>query len=355
MLFRSSIEGIMKTKMERQKSTSSFITLADIGSFFECFPELGESEFIGSGGSITHFAEHEDADGGGRARSDSIHSINGIDIWFEFEDTSNKVGLLQKPTNAHSRRSSFTGISSLSGGMNDFPMDVLDDCGFMDYDFGAVKESLTSDPVIPCIVSSSVGQKELADQNFCKLFFDIQSAKNKLIRSMGGSSLIPDVIKSLPEKEDIAVTEIDKSAHFHKVIPTVNVTLPPKEVKPKKKNENRYYNRVPKQKIYSPPKELDVLLGRGGHVNNHIGNKMYLDKKMELQDSYTAATKEDKTGISQELVDAVHNWGGKFLKEDDVGWYQVENIIARKKASQTLRERDDRAKKKVRKQFDGGT
>lgn len=96
---------------------------------------------------------------------------------------------------------------------------------------------------------------------------------------------------------------------------------------------------------------------------------MYLEQKQIIQPRYLVATKEAKSDISQELVDAVHNWGGRFLKQDftrdttvnhSVGktdtdskpfqydtdnWYEVLNIEARKKASQTLRERIKNHKK----------
>lgn len=104
---------------------------------------------------------------------------------------------------------------------------------------------------------------------------------------------------------------------------------------------------------------LDVLMGRGGRTNHHPGNIRYLQEKLRLQPRYMAALKDDKTPIAQELVDAIVNQGGRFLKNhgsskskthkpkqqpwDDgsnrhTQWYQVDNITARKKASQTLRE-----------------
>lgn len=103
--------------------------------------------------------------------------------------------------------------------------------------------------------------------------------------------------------------------------------------------------------------DVDVLLGRGGRVNQHPGNQDYLRKKEHLQDRYLAASKDKKKNISQELVDWIHARGGRFLKQDDEKrWYEVSNTDARKKASQTLREvntpehrADKRAKYDIRK------
>lgn len=109
----------------------------------------------------------------------------------------------------------------------------------------------------------------------------------------------------------------------------------------------------PEEKRYYEPCDKDVLLGRGGRTNHHAGNKRYLDEKADIQDRYLAASKEEKTAISQELVDRVWGWGGKFLELDTKRkeWFEVTAIKARKKASQTLRELntpEERAAKRAR-------
>lgn len=88
------------------------------------------------------------------------------------------------------------------------------------------------------------------------------------------------------------------------------------------------------------PNDKDVLMGRGGRTNNHPGNKRYLVEKDRIQPRYLKADKNEKTGISQELVDVVHGWGGRFLKleTDGVTWVEIDEKTARKKASQSLRE-----------------
>lgn len=108
-----------------------------------------------------------------------------------------------------------------------------------------------------------------------------------------------------------------------------------------------------KNYIEGNPNEKDVLMGRGGRSNHHPGNARYLEAKLTIQPRYRKATKEEKTGISQELVDVVKNWGGRFVKLDDTNqrWYEVDNVTARKKASQTLREEntpESRAQKRAK-------
>lgn len=128
---------------------------------------------------------------------------------------------------------------------------------------------------------------------------------------------------------------------FEKVQVPTEQTVEKKTKSPKRKRNPRPKKPAP-PKIYidGKPNENDVLLGRGGRTNHHVGNKYYLSLKEEIQPRYLAAVKDDKTGISQELVDAIHAVHGRFLKLDEATnrWYIVDALTARKKASQTLRE-----------------
>ena len=110
--------------------------------------------------------------------------------------------------------------------------------------------------------------------------------------------------------------------------------------------------------IFIPHHEItenDVLLGRGGRTNHHPGNKYYLECKAVLQDQYLRADKDEKTMLSHHLVQMIHDRRGRFLKlaEPDLVeranvdrgtfgssllWYEISLAVARRKASQTLRE-----------------
>merc|ERR1712137_1071818 len=106
----------------------------------------------------------------------------------------------------------------------------------------------------------------------------------------------------------------------------------------KKKKSKR--NRDPDVKQYVEPTDLDCLLGRGGKSNHHPGNKKYRTEVLSLQEWYKTSSKNEKTDLSQLLVDRVQSYGGKFLKmeKDSARWYIVTNIVARRKCSQALRE-----------------
>lgn len=90
--------------------------------------------------------------------------------------------------------------------------------------------------------------------------------------------------------------------------------------------------------IKGGPTNSDVLCGRGGRTNKHIGNKKWLHQKKLRQRRYFAATKDGKTLIAQELVEYIHNNGGRFIKKIGDCWYEIDDHTARTKASQTLRE-----------------
>ncbi len=137
--------------------------------------------------------------------------------------------------------------------------------------------------------------------------------------------------------------------------PPSTITLPPigeesasnstctpatvQEAKKKKVKKRRSQEPEVKEYIDNPTND-DVLLGRGGRSNHHSGNKRYRDEIIALQTLYRDASKDGKTEISQLLVDRVRSYGGRFLKLDESvhRWYLVKNIVARRKASQALRE-----------------
>lgn len=82
------------------------------------------------------------------------------------------------------------------------------------------------------------------------------------------------------------------------------------------------------------------MLGRGGRSNHHPGNKKYRAEVLKLQKWYKSSGKNKKTVLAQCLVDFVHSYGGRFVKQEKASgkWFVVNNEMARRKASQALRE-----------------
>lgn len=94
----------------------------------------------------------------------------------------------------------------------------------------------------------------------------------------------------------------------------------------------------------------DVLCGRGGATNNHIGNKRFRVIVGEFQKEYLAARKKEKAVISSRIVERIKENGGRFLKRDALSdtWVEVSRKKAIEKTSQALREGLDVRHKTIR-------
>ena len=92
--------------------------------------------------------------------------------------------------------------------------------------------------------------------------------------------------------------------------------------------------------------DRDVLLGRGGGVNNHSGNRVYrrlIDKKRSLYRSLP--DRADKSLLIRSVFQALQNNNVRFLKKkkksksthEDV-WFEISEVDAMGKISQAFRE-----------------
>jgi hypothetical protein len=89
--------------------------------------------------------------------------------------------------------------------------------------------------------------------------------------------------------------------------------------------------------------DADILSGRGGKSNHHVGNKRFRHLVSEMKAMYrSSGQKTDKTALSRGIIEYVHSYGGRFLIQDgtanDRQWRVMTTIEARKKTSQALRE-----------------
>jgi len=98
------------------------------------------------------------------------------------------------------------------------------------------------------------------------------------------------------------------------------------------------------------PGENDVMCGRGGGTNNHVGNIRFRQLVNEHKLRYLAAPKVDKPKVARDVVQIwrAQSPPGRFLtkssaetasKSKEVLWHDVGDQKAREKASQCLRER----------------
>jgi hypothetical protein len=98
------------------------------------------------------------------------------------------------------------------------------------------------------------------------------------------------------------------------------------------------------QQVAAPivPTDTDVLMGRGGKNNMHIGNEKLRQMARAKVNEYKKACKKGKSHMSLELVAQVHalSPAGRFLRRDATTseWHVVADELAREKASQCLRD-----------------
>jgi hypothetical protein len=86
----------------------------------------------------------------------------------------------------------------------------------------------------------------------------------------------------------------------------------------------------------------DVLFGRGGLTNHHIGNLRYRDIIELHRQDYIHAIKIEKPNVARRIVKAIRTGPnpGRFLRKDVLGkWQEVDDKEATWKASQALREK----------------
>ncbi len=89
------------------------------------------------------------------------------------------------------------------------------------------------------------------------------------------------------------------------------------------------------------PKDADVLCGRGGKVNKHPGNIVYR-KVVEYNKSYYQSVhKKHRILVSQSIVRAILNYGGRFMGQKGKEWTPICFKRAVQKTSQALRERSN--------------
>lgn len=137
---------------------------------------------------------------------------------------------------------------------------------------------------------------------------------------------------------------IEQNGIPHGHASTVNPTdAIPSNLKPAANEKKRKPRKVipTKMEYVDDYTEKDVLFGRGGRSNNHLGNKLYRDLVIEKQDFYKCCDKNEKTKVAQSIVDTVHfEQKGRFLERDPATgrYYVVPNLMARRKVGQALRE-----------------
>lgn len=89
------------------------------------------------------------------------------------------------------------------------------------------------------------------------------------------------------------------------------------------------------------PGPNDVVCARGKSYWDHAGNQRYRSLVGAATGKYSASTnKVEKTLIVSEVVQAIENQHGRFVKKEKKGgpWVVVDDVFAREKVGQSLRD-----------------
>lgn len=73
--------------------------------------------------------------------------------------------------------------------------------------------------------------------------------------------------------------------------------------------------------------------------SEHVGNIRYHALLDHYQNAYERAKKFHKMKISQQILDTVAEYGGRFLKQEGAGWIEVKENVARDKVAHAFRTR----------------
>ncbi len=85
------------------------------------------------------------------------------------------------------------------------------------------------------------------------------------------------------------------------------------------------------------PGQKDVLLGRGRAYYSHVGNLRLKKIVIERITMYEQAGHTEKQKVSAEIVKLIQSESGRFLRDDGVGWVEVDDETATKKVSHGFR------------------
>lgn len=90
------------------------------------------------------------------------------------------------------------------------------------------------------------------------------------------------------------------------------------------------------------PLTNDILCGRGGSSNRHLGNIHFRELVAANKKVYVGLTKKQKMLVARNIVDAIHSTNGRFLAKDlDTGlFYDIGLPRSLEKTSQALREKN---------------
>ena len=128
---------------------------------------------------------------------------------------------------------------------------------------------------------------------------------------------------------------------FHKIMPAEPSHRQDASTSSQPSQMHTLAEHSPSLLLVEEPTDRDILFGRGGISNNHIGNRIFRTLVETRKAEYRGAIKHKRLAIAEGIYYAVAaKGGGRFLKKKNNGdgWHLVEGDQAIKKIKQALRE-----------------
>jgi len=91
------------------------------------------------------------------------------------------------------------------------------------------------------------------------------------------------------------------------------------------------------ENIIVVPRNDDVLLGRGRPFQEHAGNMRCNYVVLSTMEKYEEASRNDKTTIARNVINKIKGYGGRFLKQHEGVWEEVDDSEALRKISHSFR------------------
>jgi len=188
-------------------------------------------------------------------------------------------------------------------------------------------------------VSDVVTNLTSAVQAMSQVAVKLENAMQAANIAYGNPQYIPQPNGAAPAPLPIAPAPIPQPAQ------STNIPIPSKPTRSTSRTMASIHlapNAVPIQKHQIT--DNDVLFGRGGVTNNHVGNRRYRELVRAHQQAYLIAPKTEKAQIARKIVEIIRHHRdppGRFLVKGEVNgtWVDVGDERSREKTSQALREK----------------